>query len=148
MDNHKRLVNYAVQNFPQLREAGNPRERAAFLMGLSFETGTTGDLLTPAQRRRVKHKRGAYGGSGFAHRKARRSGREARLRAHWGPAYGPAAPLRRRFRFTTPEQVDALLGKVRTAPDNETPSLAGIAQGAPGLPAVRRKMTRAQRKTG
>jgi hypothetical protein len=85
MDNHRRRCEYAAERYGlRLTDAHN-------LVSAAYQTGTADDLLTPAQRRRVRHKRGIYEGGSYAARRTRVSARQARRDALWSPDYARPA---------------------------------------------------------
>lgn len=74
MDNHERRVRYLLAAH---RPDGVIRESIESLLRGAYEAGTGDELLTPAQLRRIRHKRAGQG----AHRRAQRGRRMAALAA-------------------------------------------------------------------
>jgi hypothetical protein len=106
MDNHDRRVRYVAQRY-RAELAGldaSPLEAADRIVTGSYDRGedATARLLTPAQRKRVRHKRGGTG----AHRRAQR---EARKAVSWMAARRllttlPGIPKMAPFRAPEPER--------------------------------------------
>jgi len=77
MDTHERRVGYVLARYPMTFEQADAALWAA------YRDGTADELLTPAQRRRIRHKRAGTG----AHRRSQRGkarARKLRKLAHWG----------------------------------------------------------------
>ena len=112
MDAHERRVRYLMRN-----GGGLSRENAGLLLSVAYRTGSADDLLTPAQRRRLKHKRQPEG----RRPQVRRPGREPQLviedeTAQLVPAGERVIPVSYRPAPVAPKRVDyktvnRLLGK-------------------------------------
>lgn len=87
MDNHERRKRYATGS------GRTPGASVEQYLHDRYTAGTADQILTPAQRRRVLHKRAGTGAHRARKRQAQREAL-ARVQAHWNPYAQPSRKAR------------------------------------------------------